>query len=253
LPRFDWSGYPSGVRTVVVVLAFGLVMGSSRVGGAQPDEPAPSPTPEVAAPPAEPVAPPARGAPPAPIVRAVPPGMEHLIGVQSAPAAAAAPAAPQPTTPAGWRTGFTLRIALTVGAFVASGSEVDRDSGPSFALAAGAFVSRRLAITAQLEGSGGGNDLTIARNLQLITLGGDLFVNDHIVLGVGVGQASTRTLSADGFSFDRRRGFGVHGRVGYLALQRARNALEVTVATTSGWFDNLQVITAGAGLAYRWL
>lgn len=188
------------------------------------------------------------GPPPAPIVRAVPPGMEQMAAAQ------AEAAAPRPD--AHWRSGFTLRAGFGVGSFIAARSTVERSSSTTVTLGLGGFATKNLAIYLQLEGTSGGDDDLMTEDLGFVGLTADYFLTDRLVLGGGVGQTQTtvRVPEVDGYLWpEGRDGFGAQGRASYVLTQRRKHALDLTGAVTTGVFDRLQVTTANLQIAYRFL
>jgi hypothetical protein len=179
--------------------------------------------------------------PPPVVVRPVPPGMEAY--AQSYAVAHA------PKTRADDRSGFTLRVSLGAGTFaVADRGGVETGSGTAFALSLGGFVSRRFALFGHVEGSGGDPDHAIDQ-LQLVGLAGDFFVTDRWVIGGALGQAQ-----ADGWDdgwHEEHSGAGVHGHVGYIVGQRRKHALDITATWTAGFFEDVQVQSAGIAVGYR--
>src|SRR5688572_1225997 len=163
-------------------------------------------------------------APPAPIVRAVPPGMEQIAAQR------AAEAAPKPAEH--WRSGFTLRASFGVGSYVvADGGGTERDSSTVIMLGLGGFPVNSIAVMLHLEGTSGGSRDLMAKNLGFMGLSADYFITDKLMLGAGVGQTtmSEYVLEADGFLWpEERDGFGAQGRAGYVLTQRRKHAVDLT-------------------------
>lgn len=194
--------------------------------------------------------------PPAPIVRAVPPGMEQMAAAQAQEAAARAEAmAPKPD--AYWRKGFTLRAGFGVGSFIAARVTTERSTSTTFTLGLGGFPTNKLAVYLQLEGtSSGNNDEMTTDGLGFVGLTADYFLADRFVLGGGVGQTTTSVwVPRDGgYAWpEERDGFGAQGRASYVLTQQRKHALDLSGAVTTGVFDRMQVTTVNLQIAYRFL
>ena len=188
------------------------------------------------------------GPPPAPIVRAVPPGMEQMAAAQ------AEAAAPKPDEH--WRSGFTLRVGFGVGSFIAARTSTERSTSTTFTLGLGGFPTKNIAVYLQLEGTSNGNDDLMTEGLGFVGLTADYFVTDRIVLGGGVGQTTTTVWSTGAYGYpdaEERDGFGAQGRASYVLTQRRKHALDLSGALTTGKFDRMQVTTVNLQIAYRFL
>ncbi len=185
----------------------------------------------------------ARAEIPTPVPRPVPPGYEQV----------AARVAPAPLTPAQARSGFTLRVDFAVGAHAAADRDVETSGGTSFGLAAGAFLSSRVAVMGLVEGaSASSNQLDELDHMDFIGVTGELFLSDRFSLAGGAGQArTTYRLPLDGW-LETLTGLGFHGRASAVVWQRRKHALDLSLAVTSGVFDERQVTSAGLQLGYRY-
>jgi len=175
--------------------------------------------------------------PPAPVFRAVPPGMEDVARAYRAPQTSKAPSS--------WRSGFTLHVSLGAGQFIAAdGSRSEGDSSTQYGLSLGGFLTPRVAALVHLDGSSGGQERT-AQGLALVAIAVDVFATERFFVGAGLGEAQTRR------SYDVRSGPGVCAQVGYVVWQRRQHGIDVVGAASVGWFDAMQVTTAGVRVGYR--
>jgi hypothetical protein len=181
-------------------------------------------------------------APPAPIVRKVPPGMEQLEAQR------ALEAAPKPD--AYWRRGLTLRAGLGVGSYIASRSTTEQVSAMSVSFAIGGFPTSRLAVFLHLESTDTDDYESVnADDLGFVGLAVDYFVTDHVLVGGGIGQASTELRRE--YDEDDVMSLAAQGRLSVVLTQRRKHALDLMGAVTTARFEKTQVTTINLGVGYR--
>ncbi|HUQ06541.1 MAG TPA: hypothetical protein VM261_28755 [Kofleriaceae bacterium] len=184
----------------------------------------------------------AEAAPPAPIVRKVPPGMEDLERQR------AAEATPKPD--AYWRGGLTLHVGAAVGSFIAARSTTDRVAGTNVSFAIGGFPASRLAVYLQLESTVTDKYASEnAHDLGFVGLTADYFVTDRVLVGGGLGQATTELPGL--YDDEEVLSLAAQARMSFVVTQWRKHAFDLTGAVTTARFEKTQVTAINLGVGYR--
>lgn len=195
-------------------------------------------------------------------------GALALLAVPSIAAAQGAPPPPppppgSPPPPPGYgypaatvgpdRSGMTFELSLGLGITQVSpeGGEGDSFNGLSgLNLGVGGWISPKTALTVRIAGTSftqdfGGVDVQFIAGL--LGISAQQMVNENLWVGGGVGIG---ILTDDQEGTDAESGLGLDLRAGYNFYQSTKNAFNVAIEITPGFFDGIQV--TGIGLQVGW-
>lgn len=195
-------------------------------------------------------------------------GALALLAVPSIAAAQGAPPPPPPPPgappPPGYgypaatvgpdRSGMTFELSLGLG--ITSVSPDGGEGGDSYNglsglnLGVGGWISPNTALTVRIAGTSftqnfGGVDVQLIAGLLGITA--QQYINDQMWVGGGVGIG---ILTDDQDNTDPESGLGLDLRAGYNFYQSTKNAFNVALEITPGFFDGGRV--TGVGLQVGW-
>jgi hypothetical protein len=154
---------------------------------------------------------------------------------------------PPPTGPE--RTGFTAELSLGLGymSVAPDGYDSVTKSGLSgLNVGLGGWISPKTAVTVRIAGTSfTENDVQYIAGLLGITAQQMVTENAWVGGGLGIGVLTTDQDNSEG-----ERGLGLDLRAGYNFYQSRKNAFNVQVEVTPGFFDDGRV--TGLGLQVGW-
>lgn len=185
------------------------------------------------------------------------------LALLAVPSLAAAQAPPPPPPPGGYaapaatvgpdRSGMTFELSIGFGVTSVTPDEGEGDSFNGLSglnLGVGGWVTPRTALTVRVAGTSFTQDF-VGTDVQFIAgllgISAQQMVNEQLWVGGGLGIG---ILTDDQDNTDAQSGLGLDLRAGYNFYQSTKNAFNVQLEITPGFFDGGRV--TGVGLQVGW-